>query len=197
MSLFCKPDHGIDLTESSDAFGTADILIPEDDNDIFRQAGCTHMVFSRSHFLGEPRQQVNMITSFIDGSAIYGSAWDRATELRTLEGGRLKTSSDGQLLPFNINGFPNAGGNGNPALVLAGDIRAKEQAGLTAMHTLFVREHNRLAQVIQQRFKSATDDEISLGAQIGRRRDANHYLQGVLASAVGTVCAQSGQLCCL
>lgn len=87
------------------------------------------------------RQQVNLITAYIDASNVYGSDPLRANELRTLDGtGRLKTSP-GDLLPYNVNGFPNAMGS-DPSFFLAGDIRANEHVALTAMHTLFVREHN-------------------------------------------------------
>lgn len=88
------------------------------------------------------RQQKNNITAFIDASNVYGSDSARASELRTLDGtGRLKTSA-GDLLPFNTGGFPNAPTALDPTLYLAGDIRCNEQIALTAMHTLFVREHN-------------------------------------------------------
>ena len=98
---------------------------------------------------------------------MYGSDPVRAAALRTFQGGKLKTSADGQLLPLNTAGLPNAdpfhlGAN----LFLAGDVRANEQANLTAVHTLFVREHNRLADRIHDRYSDLTDEQIY---QVARR----------------------------
>ncbi|WP_428407199.1 peroxidase family protein [Hyphococcus sp.] len=102
--------------------------------------------------LSNPREQMNEITSWLDGSMIYGSSDERASALRTNDGtGRLKTSK-GDLLPFNTGLLPNANeGPIDPAkLFLAGDVRSNEQVGLTVMHTLFVREHNRWADYIRK-----------------------------------------------
>ncbi len=44
------------------------------------------------------RTQTNQITSWIDGSQVYGSDTLTASKLRTFVGGKLKTS-DGNLLP--------------------------------------------------------------------------------------------------
>ncbi len=108
-----------------------------------------------------PRQQLNEITSFIDGSNVYGSDEERAKFLRTGKKGQLKTTigDNGEtLLLFNRadESFPNANPFGVPdeQLYLAGDVRANEQVGLTAIHTLFVREHNRIASEFDWRLKT-------------------------------------------
>ncbi|MCY4432176.1 MAG: hypothetical protein OXE45_00755 [bacterium] len=119
------------------------------------------------------RRQMNAITAFIDASQVYGSDETRALALRTNdETGRLKTSHEGRFLPYNEDGLDNEGGSELTTLFLAGDLRVNEQIGLTSMHTLFVREHNRLADIIASQDPSLGGDEIYhlarkiVGAQI-------------------------------
>ena len=129
-----------------------------------------------------PRQQLNKITSYLDGSNIYASDLQRAMALRTLDGtGRLKTSKH-NLLPYNTVGLPNAGGP-SPELFLSGDVRANEQIGLTVLHTLFVREHNRLAAKIRIRNPNLTGDEIYQQA----RRKVGAYIQAITYNEFLTV----------
>ena len=54
--------------------------------------------------------------------------------------GHLKVSTD-NFLPFNVNGFPNQPST-SPNFFLAGDVRVNENSPLTALQTLFMREHN-------------------------------------------------------
>lgn len=105
------------------------------------------------------RQQVNFITALIDASNVYGSDAERQDALRTLDGtGRLLTSAD-DMLPFNVHGLPNAGGTSS-TLFLAGDVRANEQIALTAMHTVFVREHNAWAGIVGDALPGLSGDDI-------------------------------------
>ena len=126
------------------------------------------MDFQRSKYdlatgtgLGNPRQQINEITSYLDASMVYGSDAGRATTLRTPSGGQLKTSA-GNLMPLNTFGLPNGtGGPFDPAqFYVAGDVRVNEQVGLTAVHTLFLREHNRLADQIAAANPGWGDEQI-------------------------------------
>lgn len=164
-------DHDLDLTDGVDPPEPAPIAVPAGDpwfdpNNL----GNVHIAFNRSlhdrksgHNLGfssriNPRQQINEITGWMDGSMVYGSDPTRAAALRSFSGGRL-ASSTGALMPFNEAGLPNAGGSG-AELFLAGDVRANEQAGLTAMHTLFVREHNWWADRIAAENPTFDDEQI-------------------------------------
>lgn len=71
----------------------------------------------------------------------------------------MKTSL-GNFLPINTAGLPNDPKADDQTLFLAGDVRANEQLGLTAMHTLFVREHNFLCDLIKARSPRFNGDQI-------------------------------------
>ncbi|XP_050301684.1 peroxidasin isoform X2 [Anthonomus grandis grandis] len=105
------------------------------------------------------REQINQLTSYIDGSMIYGFSDELAREIRDLDSplGRLK---EGVVFPGRKPLLPYATGpqgmdcrrnlsESDLACFLAGDIRANEQSGLTAMHTVWMREHNRLAKELR------------------------------------------------
>ncbi len=152
-------DHDIDLNGHTGEY--LPIPVPEDDPYF---APGTEIPLFRSAYdpatgTDNPRQQINNITAFIDASNVYGSDPVRAAALRTYDGtGRLKMSPGG-LLPFNTEGLDNDGGP-DPTLFLAGDLRANEQVGLTAVPTLFVREHNRLARWIKATHPFLSGEEV-------------------------------------
>jgi len=162
-------DHDINLTDGSD-FESADISVPAGDLWFDPTAtGDAVIPFNRALFdpetgtdFSNPREQENEISSWIDGSMIYGSDTVRLAELRVGPTSPFLKTSDGNLLPFNVNGLNNANGvvSDPGSLFLAGDVRANEQVGLAAMHTLFVRDHNRLAAQIQQDQPQLTGQEV-------------------------------------
>lgn len=147
-------DHDLGLTPVGVASDYFPIAIPAGDP-IFDPdgAGGVTMPLVRSAYDpasggsgDQPRSQINAVTSYIDASNVYGSDAARATALRTGVGGLLRCSP-GDMLPYNTMGVSNGdGGSPHPeAFYAAGDERANEQVGLTAVHTVFMREHNRLA----------------------------------------------------
>lgn len=165
-------DHDIDLTEGGGA--AANIPVPLDDPTM-TPGGI--IPFNRSaHTAGtgtdpmNPRQHDNSITSYVDASNVYGSDMGRADALRTMSGGRMKTSAHatGDMLPFNTGGLANDNGPipvDPTTLYVAGDIRANEQVGLTSMHTLFVREHNRIADAIVATNPGMSDEDVYQAAR--------------------------------
>jgi hypothetical protein len=166
-------DHDFSLTEGGDE--PLPIAVPVGDP-VFDPdfTGAAIIPFTRAVFdpdtgdsSANPRQQINQITAFIDGSNVYGSDEARAAWLREGVGGRLKVtpSAVGDLLPYNDGSQPNAGSPEVPdlstELFVAGDIRANEQPTLCVMHTLFVREHNYQAAriALERHLDPVADDE--------------------------------------
>ena len=81
----------------------------------------------------------------------------------------LKTSSEGKLLPkLEPVDCPSCG----PEFV-AGDVRALENPGLSALHTVFVREHNRIAKVVAADMPEWSDEVVY---QLTRRYEC-HYVE--------------------
>lgn len=155
-------DHDMDLTTAANPAEHMNIPVPMGDPQFDpKGTGAQWIGMDRSFYtmVAGKREQMNVITAYLDASQVYGSDQARALELRTLDGtGRLKTSA-GDLLPYNVNGFPNAPST-DPSFFLAGDLRSNEQVGLTAMHTLFVREHNYWADYIRTNQPGLDDDGI-------------------------------------
>ncbi|KAJ8401996.1 hypothetical protein AAFF_G00372310 [Aldrovandia affinis] len=112
------------------------------------------------------RQQINSLTAFQDVGQVYGSEDVQARELRNLtnDEGLLRinqrfTDKGRELLPFATmepsvcatrQGITNTPGLAEVPCFVAGDARANENIGLTSLHTLFLREHNRLARALRQ-----------------------------------------------
>jgi peroxidase len=168
-------DHDMTLTESGTTELTS-ISVPAGDPsfDPFN-TGTATIDTMRSAYdsatgtsASNPREQVNQITAFLDGSMVYGSNETTAAALRTFSGGLLKTSA-GNMLPINnAETFPDGTlnmDNANPfvashELFAAGDARANENVELTALQTLFVREHNTQAQRIAVENPGLSDEQI-------------------------------------
>tara|TARA_Y100001968_G_scaffold114471_1_gene103910 strand:- start:693 stop:2471 length:1779 start_codon:yes stop_codon:yes gene_type:complete len=151
----------------------ANIQIAEDDP-IMGAPGGSQIRFFRSLYVNttdengvEHREHPNSITTWIDGSSIYGSSQETTNWLRTFENGKLKVSSNpwGDLLPVAKDDDQTAPpmsfvGFSADVRFIAGDSRANEHIALMSLHVLFVREHNRLAEEIAERNPDWTDEDI-------------------------------------
>lgn len=145
-------DHDLDLTEAG-MTDYAPILVPAGDPTF---AEGTEIPFFRVDPLegsgvDSVRSYPNQITAFIDASMVYGSDAETAAALR--DGAKLRLTTDGLLLETEDG-------------VLAGDVRAAENVGLTALQTLFAREHNRLVDVLASEDPTLSEDELFAAARM-------------------------------
>ncbi|KAG9469337.1 hypothetical protein GDO78_020778 [Eleutherodactylus coqui] len=152
-----SPNQNVDCNSCIKNHPCFPIMIPPTDPRYIRVSECIPMIRTASvcSLTSDVREQINGLTSFIDASQVYGSDMNVATMLRnnTNQLGLLAVNQN-----FSDNGLPFLPFRGNapdqcsvtnsllglPCFV-AGDVRSNEQPMLTSFHTLFLREHNRIA----------------------------------------------------
>ena len=146
-----------------------------------------------------PREQFNALTPFIDASNVYGSTDEVARALREFKGGRLLVGPPhepgaGPALPL----LPTAQAVSpvfltlcpppNTQCYVAGDIRANEHIALVIMHTIWLREHNRIVAELARLDSTLTDEELYQTARkiiggVMQKIVFEDYLPEVLGSA--------------
>ncbi|XP_025017963.1 peroxidase [Tetranychus urticae] len=98
-----------------------------------------------------PREQLNQLSSFIDGGMIYGNSEDEERALRSGISGFLVTSSTpvGSLLPRDVNASCQSVRR-SASCFRGGDGRLNEHPQLTVLHTIWLRQHNLIASELHQ-----------------------------------------------
>lgn len=143
-------DHDIDLTPTNKS-EPASITVPANDPDFVPGS---EIPFNRSVAIIDPatgeRSQTNHITAVIDGSNIYGTSQAVQDEIRSFDGGKLIVDQNNRL-PKDSK---------NPRFFLSGDVRVNENVGLTSMHTIWVREHNSIADQLATENPSWDDNKL-------------------------------------
>ena len=117
-----------------------------------------------------PREPMNVVSGYLDGSLVYGSSSDESHALREGIGGKLKSNGLYKrlglkdLLPAQVSRpdflCHRHSRAKNVFCFKAGDTRTNQQLPLTLLHTILMREHNRLAEVISNLVPDLDDDTI-------------------------------------
>ena len=103
-----------------------------------------------------PPTYVNKVTSWWDGSQLYGSTEERNHQLRSGEDGKLRLE-DGRLpeeTRADLHGVDETGFSDN------------YWVGLSIMHTLFAREHNAVCDMLKAHHPTWADEQLFLKARL-------------------------------
>lgn len=138
-------DHTITETENSKTAWP--IEVPAGDP-VFADGSTIPFFRTRQEGFGVLASPLNGLSAYIDGASVYGPHEEDARSLRTLKGGMLRLDASGSL-PRDSLGF-----------FLAGDMRVNENPLLTTLHTLWAREHNRVAAEVVAAFPTLNDEDV-------------------------------------
>ncbi len=137
-------DHDIDLESTPTTTAAIDITIPA--NDPVFPSG-TIIAMTRDERSPATNTIINTVAGYLDLSQLYGSTTSVASSLRNSDG-TLKSSNNSQYLPV-------VGG-----VFVTGDPRVMENPELTAVTTLFLREHNHWVSQLRAGNSRWTGDQI-------------------------------------
>ena len=137
-------DHDISLETTPPTSAPINIVIPGGD-----AAFPTGTTIALNRDLRNPQTNtiINTVAGYLDLSQLYGSSVSTAASLRNADG-TLISSADGLWLPVNGNVF------------ISGDARVMENPELTALTTLFMREHNWWVHQLAARNPGWTGDQL-------------------------------------
>jgi len=119
-------DHDLDLESTPTTTPAINIVVPPGDP-VFKPG--TSIEMNRDVRNSSTNTIVNTVAGYLDLSQLYGSTPDHASSLRNADG-TLMSTDNGQYLSV-LNG-----------VFVTGDGRVMENPELTAVTTLFMREHN-------------------------------------------------------
>lgn len=114
------------------------------------------------------RAQINTVTSPVDASFVYGSTESLASKLRAFKGGKMRVWDYFEKLKLKPLLPPKREKPDEECIArpknlycfMAGDVRVNEQTHLTVLHTIYVREHNRIAKVLGKLNMDWDDEKI-------------------------------------
>eukprot|EP01089_Gocevia_fonbrunei_P016847 TRINITY_DN5322_c0_g3_i1.p1 TRINITY_DN5322_c0_g3~~TRINITY_DN5322_c0_g3_i1.p1 ORF type:complete len:578 (-),score=140.61 TRINITY_DN5322_c0_g3_i1:89-1822(-) len=105
-------------------------------------------------------------SAYLDGNVFYGVTQTTLNTLRTFSGGEMKLRTDigdtqfGELPDSKVTGTENQCSQFGPNGLASGDPRTETNSVLASLHTLFMREHNRLAAEFKTKNPTWTDEQL-------------------------------------
>ena len=137
-------DHDLDLEETPETSAAINIVVPTGDP-VF--AAGTIIAMTRDTRSPLTNTIINTTAGYLDLSQLYGSTTETASSLRNADG-TLMSTANGKALPIVEDMF------------VTGDPRVMENPELTAVTTLFMREHNYWVSVLKAQHPAWTGDQL-------------------------------------
>ncbi|XP_017047162.1 chorion peroxidase [Drosophila ficusphila] len=161
----CSADGNVALSPQQSHFACMPIHV-EPDDEFFAAFGVRCLNFVRLSLVPSPDcqlsygKQMSKVTHYVDASPVYGSSDEASRSLRAIRGGRLRMLNDfgRDLLPLTNDKKACPSEEAGKSCFLSGDGRTNQIISLITLQILLAREHNRVAEALNQLNPSASDE---------------------------------------